>query len=1185
MKMSRTSKEIIAILTTIIVISIVSSSLLLVNAQTTYINGSTENNNYNPNMGQTTYNAQYSDSANSAYANAAAKWGDPLNPAYGCGNPVFADGARTCFVNGPAPDRPDVLWTTGDLLMGYTGQNYSYPTVSSWTTAPLAIDGQLIGSASIRLPNNTVVGCLTSLNPLSGAINWYTKWPVIPQRDFNLPHSGANTSNTLSLTSTMFGFPEIDKVDDTHILVGTNQMWTTKGTFLWYDRMINPGDTYHVYVEAAAPASKIFGGSGTVPGQRVTVGRGWTLENPDVNMNVYNESDPVQQLSSGRSLWNYTLDEPGEVEMCYDADHDLLFRGTYASYSVFAQNGTTGEKVWETFLPTATGYAGCYANGRLYVGCQATAETCFNATTGEILWRNTDGEANRAFNVWNVMYAYGRVYYHDLGSGRTGAEKCYDAITGQKLWASTALFSIGYYTTKVADGKVYGNQADGSTTTGRQADPTAFCCWDAFTGEIIWKLRQGVTVPVVGYGCLYIINSNCLICISTCQPAQGWTEWRGNTAFPGITMDDGPRDFSNGPVWTYQTGAGVQGSPVVDNGKLYVASNDGYVYCIDAYNGTEIWKFHTNEPRMTHQGSTPAIYSGVVVTGADDGHIYGLDANTGEQKWVVDAGPYIALKVGLGQFEIRSSPIIYNGHAYIGSGHNNRTYCIEPLSGQVKWTVDTGSNIVGSAVFGNGSLYIMNYASRLYKINANPDPSQGGGVIQLNMTMQGSMGMASAGYTPTLSIDDSTVYYGAVGNQIYAFNTTTGAEVLPNQGAVGGPSSGRLSTQPHVLSEVSIGALILVPGNMLSAINQTLSSPTMRNGTVWAGYPLTYVNNTAANPQIGGPNVAAYTYYKGQYTFGTTIDKFIGQAGPTIFCASTSVVNVTATVPAGGTGSGSQSIRLALAGDNIWSDWGGWEVWSSPIMASFGTNSLIYYGSESFAVHCVNASNGVPLTWWTTHGPMGASQAIYDGKMYAASAGGMIYCFEEHITTQTTTTATVDTTTPSQGQPVTVNVKLTSVPTINVYEEIGQSAPVPSIPDEKVTVTFIKPDGSTVVDVPAVTDEYGNAVVTYTPDVAGTWQVVAAFNGVMNPRETLATSASDVISFNAAGTSATATPSATETPSATVTPTPVVTEAPTATPTSTTSGGADNTLLYAGIAVVVIIVIVLAALVLMRRKK
>jgi outer membrane protein assembly factor BamB len=352
-----------------------------------------------------------------------------------------------------------------------------------------------------------------------------------------------------------------------------------------------------------------------------------------------------------------------------------------------------------------------------------------NSTTGEIIWRNTDGYANRAFNVWNIGVAYGRVYYHDLGSGRTGAQKCYDALTGQKLWASTELHSIGYYVFKIADGKVYGEQSDASTTTGRVADPAAFCCWDAFTGEIIWKLRQTVTCPVVAYGSLYIVQGGAglfgggtpgvLVCISTAFPPQGWTMWRGNSEFPGITLDDAPRDFSMGPVWTYQTGGSIMGSMVVADGKVFFGSADQNIYAIDAYNGTEIWKFPTKQPLNVEWGSTCAVYGGVVVTGGDDGHVYGLDENTGEELWSVDVGPYINVRDGLGQHNIRSSPVIYNGFAYVGS-FNNKTYAINPESGAVVWSLDLGATVLGSAGFDkNGSMYMMTMANRLYKIGLN----------------------------------------------------------------------------------------------------------------------------------------------------------------------------------------------------------------------------------------------------------------------------------------------------------------------------------------------------------------------------------------------------------------------------------------------------------------------------------
>jgi outer membrane protein assembly factor BamB len=668
-------------------------------------------------------------------------------------------------------------------------------------------------------------------------------------------------------------------------------------------------------------------------------------------------------------------------------------------------------------------------------------------------------------------------------------------------------------------------------------------------------------------------------------------------------MNDAPRDFSNGPVWTYQTGASIMGSFAVDNGKVFVGSGDQYIYALDAYNGSEIWKFKTNQPLNVEWGSTCAVYGGVVITGGDDGFVYGLDENTGKQLWKVDVGPYINVRDGLGQHNIRSSPMIYQGVAYIGS-FNNKTYAIDPLTGATKWTSDLGATIIGSAAFDyNGSMYIETMTNRIFKLSLGTDPTgPAAGTIQLNFTVNTTpIGQAFAfgesSHTPSISLDGKWVMIGGIGNLFEAYWTSNGTLVS----RIGGPSVGGVpnwfNIQPHVLAENSHGAMCVVPVNMLSPTNQTLSSPTLPNGTVWSGIPLTYVNSTSANPAVGGPQVAAYGFYKGQYTFNpattygasgtyayaTNQSYIIGQAGPTVICTLTNIYNVTSTVPGM---TGNQQVRIANPGDNIWSDWGGWEVWSSPIMASFGTNALVFYGSESYAIHCVNASNGVPLTWWTTAGAMGSSPAIYDGKLYCGSAEGKVYCFEEHQTTQTTTTASVDNTSPNAGQAVNVTVKVASVPTINVYQEIGQAAPVPSIPSQQVTVTFIKPDGTTVVDVPATTDTYGNVVVSYTPDVGGNWQVVAAYNGIMGPRETYAKSASDVIALTVGGSTATSTPTASETPSGTATPSPVSTVAPTVAPSSSTGNNpTDNTLIYAAIAVVVIVVIVLAALVLMRRKK
>jgi outer membrane protein assembly factor BamB len=140
--------------------------------------------------------------------------------------------------------------------------------------------------------------------------------------------------------------------------------------------------------------------------------------------------------------------------------------------------------------------------------------------SGEIIWANNDGVAYRAFNVWNGIIAYGRTYWHDLGSGINGATKCLDLETGKELWRARTDMYIGYYQTVCADGKIYGRQSDYSLTTGRDAIPIRFSCWDAYTGAEIWSIELTGAWPIIAYGCLFVgTDSNWqsadIVCLST----------------------------------------------------------------------------------------------------------------------------------------------------------------------------------------------------------------------------------------------------------------------------------------------------------------------------------------------------------------------------------------------------------------------------------------------------------------------------------------------------------------------------------------------------------------------------------------------------------------------------------------------------------------------------------------------
>jgi len=67
----------------------------------------------------------------------------------------------------------------------------------------------------------------------------------------------------------------------------------------------------------------------------------------------------------------------------------------------------------------------------------------------------------------------------------------------------------------------------------------------------------------------------------------------GQRLYYGSSVDHEVRclDLNSGKtIWDFFTEAAVRLSPTVFNGKVYVGSDDGYVYCLRADDGTLLWK-------------------------------------------------------------------------------------------------------------------------------------------------------------------------------------------------------------------------------------------------------------------------------------------------------------------------------------------------------------------------------------------------------------------------------------------------------------------------------------------------------------------------------------------------------------------------------------------------------------------
>jgi len=122
--------------------------------------------------------------------------------------------------------------------------------------------------------------------------------------------------------------------------------------------------------------------------------------------------------------------------------------------------------------------------------------------------------------------------------------------------------------------------------------------------------------------------------------------------------------------WSYATGGIIAAGATVVNGVAYIGSWDGYEYALDAASGALKWKTFLGITRASSNcfpstigvSSVATVQDGVVYVGGGDTYWYALDATTGTVLWKVYSGDNSAT----GGHYNWSSPLIYNGYAYIG---------------------------------------------------------------------------------------------------------------------------------------------------------------------------------------------------------------------------------------------------------------------------------------------------------------------------------------------------------------------------------------------------------------------------------------------------------------------------------------------------------------------------------------
>jgi outer membrane protein assembly factor BamB len=172
------------------------------------------------------------------------------------------------------------------------------------------------------------------------------------------------------------------------------------------------------------------------------------------------------------------------------------------------------------------------------------------------------------------------------------------------------------------------------------------------------------------------------------------------------------------PGWPFEASASIWASPLVEGGRVYVASMDHHLYSLDAESGDLIWEQELGgalaaPPRLA---DNLTLEDGILYIGAFDGRVHAVRADTGE---IVEGFDFLAKNW------IWSLPLMVDDELFVTS-LDGRLYALEPSSGAViapypynSAEIDNKDDVIRAAPVQSGEFIIVaTQAGRVIAVRA-----------------------------------------------------------------------------------------------------------------------------------------------------------------------------------------------------------------------------------------------------------------------------------------------------------------------------------------------------------------------------------------------------------------------------------------------------------------------------------
>jgi outer membrane protein assembly factor BamB len=391
-------------------------------------------------------------------------------------------------------------------------------------------------------------------------------------------------------------------------------------------------------------------------------------------------------VNNERKMWDFNV---GDIDVLAEPvmTEDRVLQGTTEGY-LYALNltGNHEERIaWKFKADGAVNTTVALADGKVYFGSNGGILYALNESDGSLIWQTkipaVDPRARKQFTVPLLNDA--KMY---IG----GANKhvyCLDVASGKILWQIELTDWIRAQPVLTSQGLLIAG-----------VDGMLSCL--SLNGSLQWSKRistHPIYADLVAAGDRILVNDSdlWLRCIS----ASGDVLWK-RSLLNAYENEQGERIFTD----VLSGGTYYQSKPTASKRKLYFGNPAGFLYCVDAETGREIWKYEMGGAISV----APAIADGKVFAGQQGGErfFYCVDAETGALIWkqTVPGG------------WVWGSAAYDDGMVYVPtvSGY---AVCLEAKTGCIVWMYPTAKSVPAEPAIDGNLVYFGSWSQSLYAFN------------------------------------------------------------------------------------------------------------------------------------------------------------------------------------------------------------------------------------------------------------------------------------------------------------------------------------------------------------------------------------------------------------------------------------------------------------------------------------